>query len=57
MCHKVPCPRCWKSTWVGCGAHIDSALAGVPEEKRCHCKSWTQKQHDEKNGGASCSLQ
>lgn len=42
---------------VGCGKHIDSALAGVPEEERCHCKAWTQAQHDAEQGGASCSLQ
>ena len=42
---------------VGCGQHIDAALAGVPEDARCHCKPWTQAQQNAANGGASCCLQ
>lgn len=39
--------------------HVDSpraltaaeqALAGVPEEQRCKCKAWTQKQQNEQGG-------
>jgi hypothetical protein len=41
MCHRVQCPKCNKPTWAGCGNHIDSALAGVPLDERCHCKKWT----------------
>ncbi|PRW50929.1 hypothetical protein C2E21_5592 [Chlorella sorokiniana] len=57
MCHQFWCVKCRKKTWVGCGRHIDSALAGVSEEDRCHCKAWTQAQHDAEKGGGSCSLQ
>jgi hypothetical protein len=57
MCHRIPCIRCHKPTWIGCGRHIDHALGGVEEGNRCHCKAYTQKMHDEQNGGASCSLQ
>lgn len=32
-----PCRRCALGA-VGCGKHIDYALEGVPEDKRCHCK-------------------
>jgi len=35
MCRKVKCNGCEKFTWAGCGMHIDSALAGVPEQERC----------------------
>ena len=35
MCFKVSCSACGKATWAGCGAHITSALAGVPEAERC----------------------
>lgn len=37
MCQKVACDNCHKPTWVGCGEHIEEALAGVPEGDRCHC--------------------
>lgn len=42
---------------VGCGKHIDTALEGVPEEQRCHCKAYSQAQHDADNGGVSCCQQ
>ena len=35
MCIKVACSTCKKSTWRGCGLHIDSALLGVAECDRC----------------------
>ncbi len=35
MCRKVECEKCHKSTWKGCGQHIESALSGVKEEDRC----------------------
>ena len=37
MCYPVPCETCGKTTWGGCGEHIDSALAGVPASDRCTC--------------------
>ncbi len=37
MCQPVTCARCGKTTWAGCGEHIESALAGVPAENRCTC--------------------
>ena len=38
MCSKVKCRVCGKASWAGCGAHIESALAGVPKEERCRCR-------------------
>ncbi|MFT4299298.1 MAG: hypothetical protein QM597_06670 [Aeromicrobium sp.] len=35
MCQKIVCGECGKATWVGCGEHIEEALAGVPDEQRC----------------------
>ena len=35
MCSPVICRVCGKTTWAGCGQHIEQALAGVPAEQRC----------------------
>lgn len=35
MCQKVTCSICGKPTWVGCGDHVEEALAGVPVAERC----------------------
>lgn len=35
MCRATTCRTCGKTTWAGCGQHIEQALAGVPEAKRC----------------------
>lgn len=53
MCHQRKCGTCGKPTWFGCGKHIDSALEGVPNADRCHCKASTQAEHDAAGGGAS----
>jgi hypothetical protein len=34
MCRKITC-ACGKATWVGCGQHVASALAGVADADRC----------------------
>ena len=35
MCMRTTCRSCGKSTWAGCGMHIESALRGVDEAERC----------------------
>ncbi|MFB3978176.1 hypothetical protein [Microbacterium proteolyticum] len=35
MCRAVTCRTCGKTTWAGCGQHVDSVLAGVPRADRC----------------------
>lgn len=35
MCSRVICPECGRSTWEGCGQHVEEALAGVPAAERC----------------------
>jgi len=38
MCYKVTCGTCGKTTWGGCGMHVDSVMKDVKEEDRCKCK-------------------
>ena len=38
MCSPVPCSGCGKTTWSGCGDHVDEVMANVPLEKRCLCQ-------------------
>lgn len=37
MCYPVRCAVCGKTGWAGCGQHIDSVMADVPEDQRCTC--------------------
>ncbi|EHA54083.1 hypothetical protein MCOR27_008522 [Pyricularia oryzae] len=38
MCMGATCGTCSKKTWRGCGSHISSAMAGVPESEWCTCE-------------------
>ncbi|GAA3220696.1 hypothetical protein GCM10010488_21130 [Oerskovia jenensis] len=35
MCRAVTCKKCGKTTWAGCGQHVDQVLRGVPRADRC----------------------
>ena len=35
MCSPVRCRTCGKITWSGCGDHIDSVKAQVPDDLWC----------------------
>lgn len=35
MCKPVECEVCGKTTWAGCGEHIESVRAQVPPEQWC----------------------
>ena len=35
MCRAVTCKKCGKTTWAGCGQHVDQVLARVPRADRC----------------------
>lgn len=35
MCRPVKCQRCGKTTWAGCGDHIDQVRAGVADDDWC----------------------
>lgn len=35
MCRAVTCRTCGKTTWAGCGKHVDQVMAEVPPAERC----------------------
>lgn len=35
MCYPVSCPTCGKTTWDGCGEHVDSVREQVPAAQWC----------------------
>jgi len=35
MCRQVTCRKCGKTTWAGCGQHVDQVMRGVPKAERC----------------------
>ncbi len=35
MCRPVTCKTCGKTTWAGCGQHVDQVMATVPRADRC----------------------
>ncbi|MCC9173863.1 hypothetical protein [Arthrobacter sp. zg-Y179] len=37
MCRAVTCRKCGKTTWAGCGNHVDQVMRGVPKADRCSC--------------------
>ena len=37
MCSPARCSRCGKTTWSGCGMHVDSVMSRVTPAQRCTC--------------------
>jgi hypothetical protein len=35
MCRPITCPTCGKTTWTGCGEHIDQVRRTVPADQWC----------------------
>ena len=35
MCHPTPCRSCGKTTWAGCGQHVQDVRAVVPADQWC----------------------
>ena len=35
MCRPATCKTCGKTTWAGCGQHVDQVRAGVARADRC----------------------
>lgn len=35
MCRPTKCRTCGKTTWAGCGAHVDQVRASVPADQWC----------------------
>ncbi|KAG0548201.1 hypothetical protein BDA96_01G146400 [Sorghum bicolor] len=40
MCYQVKCGTCGKPTWAGCGRHVASVHAQIPEGQHCACRGW-----------------
>ncbi|GJN23767.1 hypothetical protein PR202_gb11446 [Eleusine coracana subsp. coracana] len=40
MCFQEKCETCGKSTWAGCGRHVASVHAQIPEGQHCACRDW-----------------
>ncbi len=36
MCSPVPCIVCGKTTWSGCGQHVDAVKQMVPADQWCN---------------------
>lgn len=37
MCSPIRCDTCGKTTWTGCGQHVDDVMANVPTAEQCAC--------------------
>lgn len=37
MCRPVTCKSCGKTTWAGCGEHVDQVRKSVPAARWCTC--------------------
>lgn len=35
MCSPITCRICGKTTWTGCGQHVDQVMRNVPASQRC----------------------
>lgn len=35
MCRAVECKKCGKTTWAGCGQHVQQVMRSVPASDRC----------------------
>ena len=35
MCRTTTCRTCGKTTWAGCGQHVDEVMSAVPRGARC----------------------
>lgn len=35
MCHAVTCRTCGRTTWAGCGQHVDAVMRSVPKSQQC----------------------
>ncbi|HJF13702.1 MAG TPA: hypothetical protein K8V32_02715 [Enteractinococcus helveticum] len=42
MCRPVKCNVCGKTTWAGCGQHIEAVKASVPPAQWCNGKHTEQ---------------
>lgn len=38
MCQPAVCKTCGKTTWKGCGLHVDAVMRDVAPDNRCTCE-------------------
>jgi hypothetical protein len=48
MCHSVKCEKCQKTSWSGCGNHLESIFLNIPINKRCFC-GYTEEEYLEES--------
>ena len=41
MCRAATCRKCGKTTWAGCGNHVNQVMRNVPKSNRCTCATAT----------------
>ncbi|GAA3629425.1 hypothetical protein [Microlunatus ginsengisoli] len=41
MCRPITCKTCGKTTWTGCGQHVDAVMRDVSPADRCRCERGT----------------
>ena len=39
MCSPARCHNCKKTTWSGCGSHVDQVMRRVPKDQQCTCSA------------------
>lgn len=39
MCSPTTCRTCSKTTWAGCGQHVDRVMRNVPSSQQCTCSA------------------
>lgn len=43
MCRPVACKECGKTTWAGCGEHVEDVKVQVPADQWCGGHDSTEK--------------
>jgi len=38
MCKPIRCETCGKTTWTGCGEHVEEVMSAVEASDRCTCR-------------------
>jgi hypothetical protein len=56
MCRATTCRTCGKTTWAGCGQHVDQVLRSVPAAERCPGHAAEAPAADAGNGGLFARL-
>ena len=56
MCRPTPCSVCGKTTWAGCGQHIDAVRATVPASQWCDGRHPDATASENSSGGFFRSL-